>query len=1281
MAVTLLLATGGCGLLDRPPEEEVSETREDDESSSREEGHVPDRYEDVSRPPSGPRYFPEPDGPFFEREDVTIVNPDASKRKPMVLKETTYWLPDEHAETLQTRSNDELVFPLEGNRPLLGYRPGDVVVHKWEMIRHRIESVRVDEAAGEIVWDVDVAKLSEVTRKGNFYMHYKPGAAIPLALDPLDAYLFDGPEELIRGIRAHWDSRLVQRQLEQVSKSQQARPSNAKVPMPGWRGRGPARGRGGPGGRVRTRRQGLSGDTCTYKKQIGADPGGVCERRCSYETNMNCLRSIEEKRTTYYPDSTAQDPHERCRAADQSDDKNEHVDANGECICAGKSPEECIREACHKGSSTRSKCQGYVRSNIHEYMADNGDHSKCRQAGNFVYDPQCVAGVRDDYTKKDRDDDYDHHDEEYDYEYRPYPAAWDVDNPHARCQDSGNTDSNGECICDRGMTEEECIETACENRTRCVCSVDDYFAAETPSSERECIGYVCEQLCGYDDSGNSSSKGDASSFDAGGSLSVCLNTAAREPTGGGQVYGLKKLEGRNNLCPEAAGTLEIPGAFGEPVGYKKAYGPLTFRAYPIFYATAGAKADLSIGFDFCCDIELDAYLGVYLGLGYGMTAALEFMGLSTSKAASFSEFLYQNIATFTIWIIPVEIDAYGRLTGKFNTNASVVSSVAYQRYDESWVYGCLSCDLGGCSKSVLVNPEGGGSVTSCDLPARNRSQNLDDLNGWFTEGGDGTSSNAFEVSAGLEGAVGLELNAGSTKLAKSFFTGSGNGLGAGVLFEPIRMIMNADLAIEAPYCPWNFSIRFGWLFGLAVDLGLTSFGQTWQGLWSALPQYFEEGSLTGGIWEDFFGCGDFGQKEPFDPDFDRCTTAQDCRDAKNGDWRGETPPRDWRCFSGQCVKHSKLRVTLGWTAVDKAADLDLYVEEPSGRVRSAGPDFNAQTLPMVRHDCGGGCRSSGGDDERPRRKFIENYVADAPEHGEYRIWVAINPETTEVERPVDFTVEVERGGEDAMKQTFSGTIDPSQGGRTPVDFSLCSPESEEEFCNQNGLCGCTRATDSCGNKRDFDCGYCAVGAWSQKGMTGGRWEQTGEHTLRQRRNAREATMYVSPESYLNREMTGTIEIKERGTTDYVGFVFGFQKPLSCDGANCDYETFVLAWNAEAQADSEAGLKLVRVEGTDPFDDPLHSNGLKDSKTVDVIAERTGPDKGWEAGEAYDFELVYEKHSVHIEIGPYTLDVAPQDVQGIGEFSEGRFGFFNQSQRYVVYRDFRADPLENLCREE
>ncbi|RMG18113.1 MAG: PKD domain-containing protein [Bacteroidetes bacterium] len=165
------------------------------------------------------------------------------------------------------------------------------------------------------------------------------------------------------------------------------------------------------------------------------------------------------------------------------------------------------------------------------------------------------------------------------------------------------------------------------------------------------------------------------------------------------------------------------------------------------------------------------------------------------------------------------------------------------------------------------------------------------------------------------------------------------------------------------------------------------------------------------------------------------------------------------------------------------------------------------------------------------------------------------------------------------------------------------------------------------------------------------------------------TFFVSPDTFMNVKIYGTIRIEDDWDNDFVGFVFGYNGPAESQGMS-DYDFLLFDWKKEMQNQEgrrgNEGMTLSKVEGDltgfDNMYDHFWQHDNADGK-FERQAEVWGDGRGWEYNTDYHFELVYTSTRVMITINGDLVFDQP------GCYKMGRFGFYNFSQQKVRYSDF------------
>lgn len=202
--------------------------------------------------------------------------------------------------------------------------------------------------------------------------------------------------------------------------------------------------------------------------------------------------------------------------------------------------------------------------------------------------------------------------------------------------------------------------------------------------------------------------------------------------------------------------------------------------------------------------------------------------------------------------------------------------------------------------------------------------------------------------------------------------------------------------------------------------------------------------------------------------------------------------------------------------------------------------------------------------------------------------------------------------------------------------------------------------------------------WFQSGpASAGTWNVSGGgSTVTQTINGL-PTYYVSGENYIDVRISGTFRVNTGNDDDMVGFVFGYQDPITPpNGMNHKY--YLFDWKQAPQPSNppeQEGFFLTKVDSTidlnvstdvDLFWD--HPVGLPGFNVMDSL---NGPGTGWSDYTTYDFTLTYTSQKIIIEIDSDTIF----DISGC--FEPGRFGFYNFSQDQAIYSNFSYELIADF----
>ena len=203
-----------------------------------------------------------------------------------------------------------------------------------------------------------------------------------------------------------------------------------------------------------------------------------------------------------------------------------------------------------------------------------------------------------------------------------------------------------------------------------------------------------------------------------------------------------------------------------------------------------------------------------------------------------------------------------------------------------------------------------------------------------------------------------------------------------------------------------------------------------------------------------------------------------------------------------------------------------------------------------------------------------------------------------------------------------------------------------------------------------DLNYVDLKNWTPLGD--GIWNvEEGGRTVRQTINGKQ-TFFLSDNFYENRIIKGTIKVDTTDDDDMVGFVMGYQDPIS----NI-YNFILIDWKQSNQDPiSGGGYKAYEGYTIGKFNGELanimgtYSQYFWEHSTADgkyqSFATNYGSDKGWDDFAEYQFSILYTEDRIKLMID----NIEIFDIEG-GDFDEGRFGFYNYSQAQVIYGNVQS----------
>lgn len=191
--------------------------------------------------------------------------------------------------------------------------------------------------------------------------------------------------------------------------------------------------------------------------------------------------------------------------------------------------------------------------------------------------------------------------------------------------------------------------------------------------------------------------------------------------------------------------------------------------------------------------------------------------------------------------------------------------------------------------------------------------------------------------------------------------------------------------------------------------------------------------------------------------------------------------------------------------------------------------------------------------------------------------------------------------------------------------------------------------------------------WSQEGLANnGNWNISTDGTSVLQTINGAPTFFVSPDTIFNTVVRGKFIVETTGDDDFIGFVFGYQRPVGEE----EYFNFILFdWKQITQRwniwTGYEGFTLARIEGI--ITGALSSGNVPywghADTNMQVIATKYADTLGWADNTEYMFELSYRSDRIIIKIDSVTI------FNVSGDFPQGRFGFYNYSQPYVRYQEF------------
>lgn len=194
---------------------------------------------------------------------------------------------------------------------------------------------------------------------------------------------------------------------------------------------------------------------------------------------------------------------------------------------------------------------------------------------------------------------------------------------------------------------------------------------------------------------------------------------------------------------------------------------------------------------------------------------------------------------------------------------------------------------------------------------------------------------------------------------------------------------------------------------------------------------------------------------------------------------------------------------------------------------------------------------------------------------------------------------------------------------------------------------------------DVDWQIMDLGTWRTED-TNGKWViQEDNDTVKQLVNGT-PTSFLSENVFEFNSFKGYITVTTSDDDDMIGFVFGVPE-YGADPDDPANSFYLVSWKQKNQGNSAAGIVVAEVVGAIPLLSGGHQI-TKEDGTYTVLDSKLG--WGWQDKKEYEFQL-------DIKPDNFTLTIDGDEIFNIdGNFHDGRIGFYNNSQKDVLYSKLR-----------
>lgn len=174
--------------------------------------------------------------------------------------------------------------------------------------------------------------------------------------------------------------------------------------------------------------------------------------------------------------------------------------------------------------------------------------------------------------------------------------------------------------------------------------------------------------------------------------------------------------------------------------------------------------------------------------------------------------------------------------------------------------------------------------------------------------------------------------------------------------------------------------------------------------------------------------------------------------------------------------------------------------------------------------------------------------------------------------------------------------------------------------------------------------------------SGGNWVVASDNnSVTQTRNGSPTIFYESGTQAQGLALNGTIRVNTTSDDDFIGFVLGYEDG---DLTATNPGFLLVEWNQGAKSGVTPGLSLQQVTGR-LANGPFFGSG-RASILTELDRANTLGNTAWSDLTTYNFSLVFTASQVQVFVNDNL------ELEAVGSFKNGAFGFYNYSQGNVTY---------------